>query len=103
MEIRDVTRAPRASASSAVREPPASAPAAFGVVLLHGAFFAVGAVVLLVGFAMSTARRLTSGLRGIAGPEPTAAYSRAAAGAARQGAITTAPTASATAASALTP
>lgn len=70
MEITEAARATRASAPLTPLDPPDAAPAraAFGVVLLHIAFFAVGAVMLLVGFAAAAAQRLASALRHVRGP-----------------------------------
>lgn len=71
MEITEAARATRASAPLTPLDPPDAAPAraAFGVVLLHVAFFAVGAVMLLVGFAAAAAQRLAAALRRVRGRE----------------------------------
>lgn len=65
MEILDVAREPRVNAPVALADPPAPAVAAFGLVLLHVAFFAAGSVLLIIGFAASGAQRLAAVLRSL--------------------------------------
>lgn len=103
MEIMDVARQPRVNASPAAADPPTPAAATFGLVLLHIAFFAVGSVLLLAGFAAAAAQRLASALRGRATPVAVATYAATGSDDGRPRKATTPPTTSTSAASALTP